>query len=120
MLSIHMFSTSKCANCPPVKTALKTLKENYPELNVSYTVVDQEVDGMLKAQEWGITAVPTLIFITDATERMRKVGSMPMSELETYVQGYLQRDVLQESPGGSEQGSRPLLCGVSGEENTDS
>jgi predicted DsbA family dithiol-disulfide isomerase len=120
MLSVHMFSTSKCANCLPVKTALKTLEENYPELNVSYTVVDQEVDGMLKAQEWGITAVPTLIFITDATERMRKVGAMPMSELETYVQGYLQRDVFQEPSRGSEQGSGPLLCGVSREEDTES
>lgn len=102
MLSIHMFSTSKCANCPPVKSALKTLKENYPELNVSYTVVDQEVDGMLKAQEWGITAVPTLIFITDATERMRKVGSMPMSELETYVKKFLEKD----------SGSKEITCTV--------
>lgn len=102
MLSIHMFSTSKCANCPPVKSALKTLKENYPELNVSYTVVDQEVDGMLKAQEWGITGVPTLIFITDATERMRQVGGLPMSELENHVKKFLEKD----------NGSQEDTCGI--------
>lgn len=120
MLSIHMFSTSRCANCPPVKASLKTLQEKYPELNVSYTVVDQEVDGMLKAQEWGVTGVPTLMFITDATERMRQVGGLPISELEEYVLRYIQRDVFQEPPGGSDQGSGTLLCGVGGEENSNS
>ena len=97
-----MFSTSRCANCPPVKASLKTLQEKYPELNVSYTVVDQEVEGLVKAQEWGIVGVPTLIFITDATERMRQVGGLPMSELEEYVKGFVEKD----------NGSQEDTCGI--------
>jgi thioredoxin-like negative regulator of GroEL len=111
-LAIHMFSTSKCPNCLPVKQSLNVLKDNYHNLNLSFTVVDKEADGMVKAQEWGISAVPTLIFIVDATEVYRQVGALPMSELETHVKRYLQPDVLQESSGGSDETSPALLCGV--------
>lgn len=110
MVAIHMFSTSKCPNCVPVKQHLDTLVANYPELSVSSTIVDKEADGMLKAQEWGISAVPTLIFIQDATEVYRQVGAIPMSTLEGYVQRYLQSDVLQESSGGGDETGPALLC----------
>lgn len=111
-LAVHMFSTSKCPNCLPVKQSLSVLKDNYSNLNLSFTVVDKEADGMVRAQEWGISAVPTLIFIVDATEVYRQVGALPMSELETHVKRYLQPDVLQESPGGGEETGLAVLCGV--------
>ena len=110
MVAIHMFSTSNCPNCVPVKQHLDVLVANYPELSVSSTIVDKEADGMLKAQEWGVSAVPTLIFIQDATEVYRQVGALPMSTLEGYVQRYLQPDVLQESSGGGDETSPALLC----------
>lgn len=112
-LAIYMFSTSKCPNCLPVKQSLGVLKDNYPNLNLGFTVVDKEADGMVKAQEWGISAVPTLIFIQNATEVYRQVGALPMSTLEGYVKRYLQPDVLQESPGRGEETGPALLCGVS-------
>ncbi len=110
MLAIHMFSTSNCPNCVPVKQHLATLKNNYPDLSLSFTVVDKEADGMVKAQEWGISAVPTLIFIQEATEVYRQVGGLPMSTLEGYVKRYLQCDILQEPSGGGDETCPALLC----------
>lgn len=100
MVAIHMFSTSNCPNCVPVKQHLDVLVANYPELSVSTTVVDKEDGGMLKAQEWNISAVPTLIFIQNATEVYRQVGALPMSTLEEYVKRYLGNSDEEENTSG--------------------
>jgi superfamily I DNA/RNA helicase len=92
--------------------------EDFPGLKVTYRTVHGskglEADYVvLVILEFGRHGFPSEI-------EDDPILNLAMSELETYVQGYLQRDVLQESSGGSEQRSGPLLCGVSREENTES
>ena len=111
---------STCGPCKQVKPILDELAAEYPDLTVSYTVVDKDEGGMDLAGEWNVSSVPTLIFITNREEQARSVGVISKDTLENYVKGSVQRDVLQEPPGGSDEGSGSLLCGVSREENTES
>ncbi len=115
-----MFSMSTCGPCKQVKPILDELAAEYPDLAISYTVVDKDEGGMDLAGEWNVSSVPTLIFIANREEQARSVGVISKDTLENYVKGFVQRDVLQEPSGGSVEGSGPLLCGVSREENPES
>lgn len=109
MLTVHMFSMSTCGPCKQVKPILEEFEKEYPDLTVSYTVVDQSTEGRLLATEWEITGVPTLLFIADGEEKSRVVGAQPKETLRRYVEGFVQRDVLQEQSGGGDSGSCAVL-----------
>lgn len=90
--------------------------EPYPD--VGHVIIDQQEDGMDLANEWGITAVPTLIAVKDREVIGRIVGNITKEQIESYVgPGDLQSDLFQEQSGGSDEGSRPLLCSPGREED---
>ena len=92
-----------------MKPILEELEQEYSNLAVNHFVID-EGDNMKIAREWRITAVPTFVLIKHGEEVDRWQGASPKSEVEKRIEGYLQREVLPESSGGSENSSGTVLC----------
>ncbi len=118
MLSITLFSTSTCAHCKPMKATLEELAEQYGDkVHLNTIVVDKDPSGRKMATEWQISAVPTTLLIMNQEEIGQIQGNHPKEQLEELIEGCLQSDVLQESPGGVSDTCDSVLCDSGGEEN---
>ena len=111
MISAFLFTTSRCGYCPAAKQALIELEDEFDEdeLEVTIIVADKDQKSMALTEEWGVSSVPTLILSQDAWEVERLAGNITKERVREYLERYLQRDVLSESSGGSDEGSGSVL-----------
>jgi thioredoxin 1 len=80
-MKILKFSASWCGPCKMLSIIIAGIKDEIP-----YPVEEIDVDTDSKlAQKFGIRGVPTIILMDGDTEVKRKVGSMSLNELKTFV-----------------------------------
>lgn len=110
MINFIMFSTSTCAHCKPMVQTLLALENKYDDVSVTIHVVDQSPISRETASDWGIRAVPTTIVIHKGEEIGQLEGNIPLHRMEDLIERALQREILPESSGGSDDSCRPVLC----------
>ena len=80
-MKILKFSASWCGPCKMLSMTIASIKDEIP---YSVEEIDVDTDSKL-AQKFGIRGVPTIILMDGDTEVKRKVGSMSLNELKTFV-----------------------------------
>jgi thioredoxin-like negative regulator of GroEL len=105
-----------------MKAALQTLETKYTNVDVAIREIDTNDKARGLAREYGINAVPTTLVLVDAEIKGKLQGAKSVTQLETEFEGYLQSEILRESPGGSTDTGPALLCsaGAQGDDGADS
>lgn len=72
--------------CGPCKMLAPVLEELSSEMSDSAEFAKINIDeNMELAQEYGVTTIPTLVFIKDGKELNRKVGFVPKNSLKDEI-----------------------------------
>lgn len=80
-MKILKFSASWCGPCKMLSATIAGIKDKIP-----YPIEEINVDTNTKlAQKFSIRGLPTMILMDGDTEVKRKVGSMSLNELKTFV-----------------------------------
>ena len=80
-MKILKFSASWCGPCKMLSTTIAGIKDKIP-----YPIEEIDADTNSKlAQKFNIRGLPTMIIMDGDTEVKRKVGSMSLNELKTFV-----------------------------------
>lgn len=69
--------------CGPCKVLAKSIEELKPDVKITIVDIDEH---MVKAQKYGIRAVPTMVAIHEGMEIGRKVGTMPVNQLKEWIE----------------------------------
>ncbi len=86
--SVIKFSSPLCTDCKKIKGELEPLKPVYQDevvfIEIDATSNDKKTQQ--KIEEYGVTVVPTIIFVDDANKKVRKIeGFKPKAQLEEYI-----------------------------------
>lgn len=76
------FWATWCGPCRMEAKVIEGLLEKRPDLKVAKVNVDEEGD---LAEEYGITAIPTLLLIKDGEIADQSVGYLSPEELEAFI-----------------------------------
>lgn len=78
------FYSDSCVACKKLAPVLGDLEDNYEDKLFVYKL-NTNFDGEL-AEDYEVTANPTLILFVDGEEKARRVGPAKPAELEAWVQ----------------------------------
>lgn len=82
------FSSPMCLDCKKIKGELEPLKPVYKD-SVTFIEIDatsNDKKTQQQVEEYGVTVVPTVIFLDDANKKVRKIeGFTPKAKLEQYI-----------------------------------
>ncbi len=86
--SVIKFSSPMCSDCKKIKTELEPLKTKYRDA-VTFIEIDatsNEKGTQEQIDEYGVTVVPTIIFLDDTNKKVKKIeGFEPKEKLEQYI-----------------------------------
>lgn len=89
ILSIVVFTATKCPHCPEVKKALEELEAENEKLAITVINVDDSPHARNMARTWEVMNVPHFIFIKDRNVQNRVSEALTKSQIEEYVTRYL-------------------------------
>lgn len=81
-ISVLDFYANWCMPCKMESSELIKLEENNPSISIFKINTDIEMD---LAEEFGITALPTLVFMKNGKEMSRHVGFIPHNDLQEII-----------------------------------
>ena len=83
MIDLIDFYAEWCGPCHAMKPVLEKIEKEYAgKINISKVDVDKE---SVKASQFGIMSIPTLIVLKDGKEVGRKVGAMDEMSLKNWL-----------------------------------
>jgi thioredoxin 1 len=83
-LSLIDFWSPQCGPCMQLSPTIDEIKAQYQNLNVAKININ-EADNVDVAVEFGVRALPTLIFLKDGVEVDRQVGLRTKEEIEAII-----------------------------------
>lgn len=86
--NVIKFSSPMCMDCKKIKGELEPLKPIYQDevvfIEIDATSNDKKTQQQI--EEYGVTVVPTIIFVDDANKKVRKIeGFTSKAKLEQYI-----------------------------------
>lgn len=75
--------SSGCEPCDRLQPVLTTLRTKYSgSININFYDVNRTSEGMQLASQYGVSSIPTLIYIANGNEVFRTVGYRSQAEIE--------------------------------------
>lgn len=90
LLSIILFTSSKCGHCPEAKKELERLETDNDRLVVTIIEADSSPHARQLARTWDVLQVPHYIFVKDRNVQERIDGALSYVQLEEYVERFIQ------------------------------
>lgn len=85
-LSMVLFTARWCGSCRAVTPIIEQLSPEYN--NVNFLKVDVDQNSSL-ASDYGITSIPTLLFLKDNAVLEKHVGALPKTSLKKKIDSHL-------------------------------
>jgi len=86
MVEMIKFGAEWCGPCRMIKPTVNKLMEKYNTdgSEVKITDVDVDADASI-ASKYGVRSIPTMVFLRDGKEVIRKVGVLDESQIENII-----------------------------------
>lgn len=87
MVEMIKFGAEWCGPCRMIKPTVNKLMEKYntddSEVKITDVDVDKDADA---AKKYGVRSIPTMVFLKDGKEVIRKVGVLDEKQIEIAIQ----------------------------------
>lgn len=84
MVEILDFYADWCRPCKMLAPVLDEIDAKYPDLKITKANVDEE-PGRSLARQYGVTTIPTLIYLKGETEVTRQMGNQGKIPIENTI-----------------------------------
>lgn len=81
-MKILKFYADWCGPCKQLTKTIDKFKESHPEVEIVSINVEEDETNV---SNYKVSSVPTLVKVIDDKEVARKVGAMPLNELEEFI-----------------------------------
>jgi thioredoxin 1 len=87
MVEMIKFGAEWCGPCRMIKPTVNKLMEKYNTDDSEVKITDVDVDKDAEAaKKYGVRSIPTMVFLKDGQEVIRKVGVLDEKQIEIAIQ----------------------------------